>query len=170
MNRQLAALVLVAAAVAGCGSTTSTGTAGSGPGSAPSASPTLKGSPDPMKPSPGANGAPVGTLRVLPTTAPRALPHTQKRVSVPWRFVKLTDAGREVEIALQYGGCSSFSYIQVAQDSSAVQLTAWGSVPTSGKTICPAFEAILTGTVTLTAPLGSRELLHGPVSPGDLPQ
>jgi hypothetical protein len=170
MNKQLAALVLVAAAVAGCGSTTSTGTAASGPGSAPSASPTLKGSPDPMKPPTGANDAPVTAPRVLPTTAATPVAHSQKKVSLPWRFLKLTDGGRKVEVALQYGGCSSFSYMQVAQQGGAVQLTAWGSVPVSGKAICPAFEAILTGTVTLNAPLGSRQLFHGPVSPGDLPQ
>jgi hypothetical protein len=108
---------------------------------------------------------------VLPTTAGgTTLLHTQKRVSLPWRFVKLTDGGRKVEISLQYGGCNSFSYVQVAQQSSAVQLTVWGSMPASGKTICPAFEAILTGTVTLNAPLGSRQLLHASVAAGGLPQ
>jgi hypothetical protein len=165
MNKQLAALVLVAAAVAGCGSTTSTGTVASGSGNTPAKPPTLSGSPDPMKPPTG----PTGTPRVLPTTPATVVSHTQKRVSLPWRFLKLTDGGRKVEIALQYGGCSSFSYVQVAQQSGAVQLTVWGS-GASGKAICPAFEAIVTGTVTLTAPLGSRQLLHGPVSPGDLPQ
>jgi hypothetical protein len=170
MNKQLAALVLVAAAVAGCGSTTSSSTAASGPNHAPSASPTLSGSPDPMKPPKNASGSPTGTPRVLPTTATTALSHSQKRVSLPWRFLKLTDGGRKVEIALQYGGCSSFSYMQVAQQGGAVQLTAWGSVPVSGKTICPAFEAIVTGTVTLNAPLGSRQLLHGAVSASNLPQ
>jgi hypothetical protein len=170
MNKQLAALVLVAAAVAGCGTTTSSGTTASGPGSNPSASPTtLTGSPDPMKPPGDASGTQVGTPRVLPTTPRATLPRSQKKVSLPWRFLKLTDGGKKVEIALQYGGCSSFSYVQVAQQSGAVQLTVWGAVPVSATAICPAFEAILTGTVTLSAPLGSRQLLHGAVSAGSLP-
>jgi hypothetical protein len=123
-----------------------------------------------MKTPHDATGAPVGTPRVLPTTAASPVSHSQQRISLPWRFVKLTDGGRKVEISLQYGGCNSFSYVQVAQQSSAVQLTVWGSMPVSGKTICPAFEALVTGTVTLSAPLGSRQLLHGNISAGNLPQ
>jgi hypothetical protein len=168
MNKQLAALVLVAAAVAGCGSTTSTVGGAASPVPAPST--TLSGSPDPMKTPHDAAGTPAGAPRVLPTTAASPVSHSQKRVSLPWRFVKLTDGGKKVEISLQYGGCNTFSYVQVAQQSSAVQLTVWGSLPLSGKTICPAFEALVTGTVTLSAPLGSRQLLHGTVSVGNLPQ
>jgi hypothetical protein len=157
MNKQLAALVIVAAAVAGCGSTTSTASVGAGGGTSPSASPTPSGSPDPMQ----TQNSVSGTVRALPT-AIKPLQPNAKRISLPWRFVRMTDGGKKVEISLQYGGCTSFNYVQVVQGSSAVQLTVWGSA-SSGHTICPAFEAILNGTVTLNAPLGSRQLLHGVV-------
>jgi hypothetical protein len=159
MKKQLAALVIVAAAVAGCGSTTSTGSVGAGGGTTPSAGPTPSGSPDPMQ----TQHSVGGTVRSLPT-AIKPLPRTAKRLSLPWRFLRLTDGGKKVEISLQYGGCTAFSYVQVVQSSSAVQLTAWGSASGDSHAICPAFEAILNGTVTLSAPLGSRQLLHGLVS------
>jgi hypothetical protein len=158
MNKQLAGLVLVAAVVAGCGSTTSTATVTSGSGGA-STSPAPSGSPDPLK----TQAPTAGPVRALPTSAKPVL-RSQKRISLPWRFLRLTDGGKKVEIALQYGGCTSFSYVQVDQTSSAVQLTVWGAQPTNGRTICPAFEALVSGTVTLSAPLGSRQLLHGNIS------
>jgi hypothetical protein len=159
MNRQLAALVIVAAVVAGCGSTTSTTSGEAAGGAAPSASPTPSGSPDPMQTQPSAGG----TVRALPTTN-KPLPRTVKKVSLPWRFMRLIDGGKKVEISLQYGGCTGFNYVQVVESSTAVQLTAWGSTSGDSHAICPAFEAILNGTVTLSAPLGSRQLLHGLVS------
>jgi hypothetical protein len=166
MNKQLAALVIVAAAVAGCGSTTSTASVGAGGGTTPSASPTPSGSPDPMQTQQAAGG----TVRALPTASEPLQPNA-RRISLPWRFLRLTDGGKKVEISLQYGGCTSFNYVQVVQGSSAVQLTAWGSSSTTGHTICPAFEALVNGTVTLDAPLGSRQLLHGQVSlNGGLPR
>jgi hypothetical protein len=159
MNKQLAALVIVAAAVAGCGSTTSTTSVGAGGGTTPSAAPRPSGSPDPMQTQHSASG----TVRALPT-AIKPLPRDAKRLSLPWRFLRMTDGGKKVEISVQYGGCTSFNYVQVVQSSSAVQLTTWGSTSASSHTICPAFEALLNGTVTLSAPLGSRQLLHGLVS------
>jgi hypothetical protein len=159
MNKQLAALVLVAAAVAGCGSTTSTASTGAASGVGSSASPAPSGSPDPMQTQPAAGG----TIRALPTAA-KPLPSSAKPLSLPWRFLRMTDGGKKVEISLQYGGCTAFNYVQVVQGSKAVQLTVWGSTSASTKAICPAFEAIINGTVTLDAPLGSRQLLHGLVS------
>jgi hypothetical protein len=159
MNKQLAALVIVAAAVAGCGSTTSPTSVAAGGGTTPSASPRPSGSPDPLQTQPGA----IGAVRALPT-AIKPLPRTAKMISLPWRFVRLTDGGRKVEISLQYGGCTGFNYVQVVESPTAVQLTAWGSTSGDSHAICPAFEAILNGTVTLSAPLGSRQLLHGLVS------
>jgi hypothetical protein len=158
MNKQLAALVIVAAAVAGCGATTSTTSAGAGGGTSSSAAPTPSGSPDPMQ-----TQHSVGAVRSLPT-AIKPLPRTTKMISLPWRFMRLTDGGKKIEISLQYGGCTAFNYVQVVQSSKAVQLTAWGSTSGDSHAICPAFEAILNGTVTLSAPLGSRQLLHGLVS------
>jgi hypothetical protein len=158
MNKQLAALVIVAAAVAGCGSTTSTTSVAAG-GGTPSASPRPSGSPDPMQ----TQRSTIGAVRALPT-AIKPLPRTAKMISLPWRFVRLIDGGKKVEISLQYGGCTGFNYVQVVESSTAVQLTAWGSTSGDSHAICPAFEAILNGTVTLSAPLGSRQLLHGLVS------
>jgi hypothetical protein len=158
MNKQLAALVIVAAAVAGCGSTTSTTSVAAG-GGTPSASPRPSGSPDPMQ----TQRSTIGAVRALPT-AIKPLPRTAKMISLPWRFVRLIDGGKKIEISLQYGGCTGFNYVQVVQSSTAVQLTAWGSTSGDSHAICPAFEAILNGTVTLSAPLGSRQLLHGLVS------
>jgi hypothetical protein len=159
MNKQLAGLVLVAAVAAGCGSATSTASVTSGGASGSSTSPAPSGSPDPL----ATQSAPAGPVRALPTSAKSVL-SSQKRISLPWRFVRLTDGGKKVEISLQYGGCMSLSYVQVVQTSGAVQLTVWGTQPKSGKTICPAFEALINGTVTLSAPLGSRQLLHGAIS------
>jgi hypothetical protein len=99
----------------------------------------------------------------LPTSA-APVPATQKRISLPWRFLRLTDGGTKVEISLEHTGCTTFDYVQVAEASSAVEITVWGTRPLSGHTICPALAAIVNGTVTLSAPLGSRQLLHGLVS------
>jgi hypothetical protein len=159
MNKQLAGLVLLAAVAAGCGTTTSTATVGSPGSSSPSAGATPAGSPDPLK----TQTAPVGSVRVLPTTA-TPLPPSDKPVSLPWRFIRLADGGTKVEISLLYGGCTALNYVQVLQQSSAVEITVWGTEPISSKTICPALEAVVSGTVTLSAPLGSRQLLHGLVA------
>jgi hypothetical protein len=159
MNKQLAALVLVAAVVAGCGSTTSNSSVTSGGAGSPSASPSPSGSPDPLQ----TQRSTTSAARVLPTSAVPLL-RSQKRISLPWRFLRLADGGRKVEISFGYGGCTSFGYVQVNQQPTGVEITVWGAEPISSKAICPALAAIVNGTVTLSAPLGSRQLLHGLVS------
>jgi hypothetical protein len=108
---------------------------------------------------------PIGTGRVLPTVPPStpATPPTHL-LSLPWQFLRLTDGGKQVEISLTYGGCTTFEYAQVAQGPRSVEITTWGTSTATRRTVCPAFAAILHGTVTLDAPLGSRQLLHGPVA------
>jgi hypothetical protein len=158
MKKLLATLILVAAAVAGCGSSSSGQTVSpGGPGGSP-VSPTGSASPDPLTPHTPAPGA----ARVLPTTAPASVT-SGGRVSLPWEFMRLADGGKQVEISLQYGGCMTFDYVQVEQGTGSVEITVWGITHAGQDTICPAFEAILRGTITLDAPLGSRQLLHGPV-------
>jgi hypothetical protein len=167
MRKQLATVILVAAAVAGCGSSSSSatlGTGGSSPAPVPSGLPAPIGSPspDPLI----THGPSITPGRVLPTTPP-STPVDQKRlVSLPWQFLRLADGGKQIEISLDYGGCTSFNYAQVEQGTSSVQLTMWGTTTATAHTVCPAFEAILRGTITLDAPLGTRQLFHGPVSRG----
>jgi hypothetical protein len=160
-------VVLVAAAIAGCGSSSSSGALSSG-GSSPS--PVPSGLPAPVgSPSPDpliTHGPSITPSRVLPT-APASAPATQL-VSLPWQFLSLADSGRQVVISLDYGGCTAFDYVQVEQTSSSVEITAWGTHSATTHTVCPAFEAILRGAVALDAPLGSRQLLHGPVSRGGI--
>ena len=166
MRKQLATVVLVAAAIAGCGSSSSSATLGSGgssPAPVPSGLPAPVGSPSP---DPLITRGPSITApaRVLPTTPPST--PSQRLVSLPWQFLRLTDGGKQIEISLDYGGCTSFDYAQVEQGPSSVEITTWGSTTATTHTVCPAFEAILRGTITLDAPLGSRQLFHGPVSRG----
>jgi hypothetical protein len=157
MKKQLATVILVAAAVAGCGSSPSTQTVSPGGSGGSTVTPT--GSPDPLT----SHAAAPGAGRLLPTTAPSPAA-VGKRVSLPWQFVRLADGGKQVQISFQYGGCMTFNYAQVEQGTRAVEITLWGTTSAGQRTICPAFEAILRGTVTLDTPLASRQLLHGPVT------
>jgi hypothetical protein len=169
MRKQLATVVLVAAAIAGCGSSSSSGTlgsAGSSPSPVPSGLPAPVGSPSP---DPLITHAPAITpSRVLSTTPPST--PGKHLVSLPWQFLTLADGGKQVEISLNYGGCMAFDYVQVQQGASSVEITAWGTSTATSHTVCPAFEAILRGTVALDAPLGSRQLLHAPISRSRLAQ
>jgi hypothetical protein len=163
MRKQLAGLILVAAAVAGCGSTSSSatlGSSGSSPSPVPSGVPAPIGSPspDPLK----THGPSITPARVLPTTPP-ATP-SGHMVSLPWQFLRLANGGKQIEISLDYGGCTSFNYAQVQQGTGSVEVTVWGTSTATSHTICPAFEAILRGSITLDSSLGTRQLLHGPVS------
>ncbi|HEX3907808.1 MAG TPA: hypothetical protein VHW92_07735 [Mycobacteriales bacterium] len=101
---------------------------------------------------------------MLPTTPPST--PAKNLVSLPWQFLRLADGGKQIEISLDYGGCTSFDYLQVQQGTGSVEITAWGTHTATSHTVCPAFEAILRGAVALDAPLGSRQLFHGPVSRG----
>lgn len=158
MNKQLATVILVAAAVAGCGTSSSSGSLQSVGSSSVSPSPTRSVSPSaPVTP------APFSHPQVLRTTAPSP-PPTRIRVSLPWQLLRVGDGGRQVQVAVDYGGCTTFDYAQVVQRSDSVEITTWGLAPRSMRAICPMFEAVLRGTITLAAPLGSRQLVHGAVA------
>jgi hypothetical protein len=168
MRKQLATVILVAAAVAGCGSSSSSvtlGSSGSSPAPVPSGLPAPSGSPSP---DPLITHAPSAIVpgRVLPTTPPASVADRKRLISLPWEFMRLANGGKQIQISLDVGGCTSFDFVEVQQGSSSVEITTWGTNAATTHTVCPAFEAILRGTVTLDAPLGSRKLFHGPVSRG----
>jgi hypothetical protein len=162
MKKLLAALAVAGLAATGCGASSSGGAADAAPPASGPTQPPPAGSPSPD---------PLTTRSVPPITNPRALRTTpvdlasgKKLVSIPWQFVALSNSGKTINIQVQYGGCTAFDYVEVQQTSSSVEITAWGSRSTDTHVMCPAFVALLRGTVTLDAPLGSRQLLHAPIS------
>lgn len=149
----------VALVVAGCGSAGSTGSAGSAATLSPRGQ--VSGSPDPLQP---ADSRPLGTVRVTPLSqAATEPPAAGPLQSVPWRYTGSSDGGRVIGVALEYGGCTTFSHAVVRQTSAAVEIQTYTSTRRLSSTaVCPDLARVLHGSVTLDAALGSRELLHGP--------
>jgi hypothetical protein len=161
MKRQLAALVLLAATVSACGTSSSSPGASEGPPAGlGSGSLTGTPTPDPLTPM---SPPPVGQIQALRTTA-APMTSSTRLMSIPWQFLRLADGGRKVEILLEYGGCTSFDYAQVAQESGSVEITTWASTPISRTAICPALAAVLRGSITLHAPVSSLSPLSRTLS------
>jgi hypothetical protein len=156
----LAIGLVVMALGAGCGSGSTQAT---GPGgSPPTAAPSLAGSPDPLQP-PSHIVAPVTVHSLSTTSTPPAVASGHKRVSAPWTYLGTRNGGKSIVIQFHAGGCQSFSGVQVVPTASAVQVTVWESQPTHPR-VCPQFVQVLNGSITLARPIGSRTLLHAPLS------
>lgn len=82
--------------------------------------------------------------------------------STPWQAVGVV----ERDITIRYvagGGCSAFEGVRVVQAAASVEV--WTAVRTDhGAQACAAYLAIGATTIHLAAPLGTRALLHAPVS------
>lgn len=132
---------------------------------------------------PGSDLSPVGTPSADPLTAPATAPTShpgaivvtpqpaitvtpppeQVRTSIPWSLQELSTDGRQATIGYQSGGgCTTATGVGVTQSSTSVQLTVWGE--TSGQFNCTTQLQHSSVAVTLDPPLGSRALLHAPVS------
>ena len=131
----------------------------------------------------GSDLSPVGTPSADPLTAPATAPTShpgvivvtpqpavtvtpppeQVRTSIPWTLQELSTDGRQATIGYQSGGgCTTATGVEVTQSSTGVQLTVWGE--TSGHFSCTTQLQHSSVVVILDPPLGSRALLHAPVS------
>lgn len=112
--------------------------------------------PDPLTPP----GLPKGAA--APRVAPRATAYDSGDTVGTWQLLELRDGGRELVIRYsQGGGCDVAKGVLVLETSHKVAL-----VPMYVEPHTPCFTSdgrhIPTAVVTLSAPLGSRELLHLP--------
>jgi hypothetical protein len=82
--------------------------------------------------------------------------------STPWEFVRATGTTLTIRYVAG-GGCSAWRGVRVAQAAKSVEL--WTTVQTDhGQQACADYLATGSATIQLTRPLGSRRLLHAPVS------
>lgn len=113
--------------------------------------------------SPIPSSAPNGLLG--PTTPAKMLSADETRglESTPWTVVSA--AGTKVTIKfVAGGGCRAWKGVRVRQTARSVEI--WTTVKDSGGSqACPAALLIGESTIRLTQPLGTRHLLHAPVSP-----
>jgi hypothetical protein len=115
----------------------------------------LSGSVDPLSPTP----APTRADPLRRFTSAGAVGMT----SVPWRFAGVSADGRVVTLTWVTGGCVRVGY-EVDETTTDVRVQvviAPASLP-SGM-ICASDLIAGAGTITLSQPLGDRQLLHGPV-------
>lgn len=82
--------------------------------------------------------------------------------STPWQL--LSEDGRSLLIKyVAGGGCSSWKGVRVQETSTSVEI--WTAVKTStGPQACSDELRLGASRITLTTPLGSRSLLHAPIS------
>jgi hypothetical protein len=111
---------------------------------------------------------PVGvvgaSLSALPTA--KSVPATQSAglVSMPWRLADAASKSSSLNVAWVTGDgyCLTPRGFTVTESPTKVTLTAW-SAARPGQTACPDNARLATDVVQLSAPLGSRQLIHGPV-------
>jgi hypothetical protein len=90
-----------------------------------------------------------------------------RMVSMPWRLAALPDGGGSVDLLAMVGDgtCTVPVGVQVAETSDTVQVWIW-SRQRAGRGDCAAQGQLQRLLVPLKQPLGSRTLLHAPVSSG----
>jgi poly(3-hydroxybutyrate) depolymerase len=87
-----------------------------------------------------------------------------RRVSVPWSLIRVQ--GRRLTIESVSGGCESFDRGSAKETSQKVTIALYNLLRRQAGEACTA-DAILTrSTIILDHPLGSRQLVHAPVTPG----
>jgi hypothetical protein len=82
--------------------------------------------------------------------------------AVDWKIVSSDPASRIITVDATFGGCSTFSRVEVSETSELVRITA--VVRTSGD-VCKAVGRGQVVTATLRRPLGDRTILGGCVPP-----
>ena len=111
--------------------------------------------------------APDASLRPdsKPPTPARTLSAAQTRglESTPWQLV--SQNGQALRIRYVAGGsCYRWSGVRVQETAKSVEI--WTTTkPPKGDPACLLLLTVSSSTITLRNPLGSRTLLHAPVSP-----
>lgn len=108
-----------------------------------------------------------GLLSSLPSPSPaNTVPGGDDSIllSLPWRFVKSVPdmASIDVMYVVGDGSCVKAAGFRVIETSQTVELLALSQIDNSQQS-CPAKVVIGYVEVKLSAPLGDRRLLHGPV-------
>jgi hypothetical protein len=81
--------------------------------------------------------------------------------STPWRFSSLSPDGTTVIVTWATGSCAIAGYEVIESDEAMqLQILIGHRTPPSGF-ICTAELTTAAGSVVLSRPLGSRQLLHG---------
>jgi hypothetical protein len=95
-------------------------------------------------------------------------------ISTPWRLLR--EASKMLVVLAAAGGCLEFDHMAVDEDESTVTLTALGRSQTpeeradGTQTTCTTELSLEVAAACLKAPLGDRELVHAPISPGREPK
>ncbi|MDQ1575423.1 MAG: hypothetical protein QOH55_573 [Microbacteriaceae bacterium] len=88
---------------------------------------------------------------------------TRTLTSMPWKFITLTNGGRD--LTLVYGPVDGYCTVSkgfaVAYSKTSVEVWALGKTDTS-QTACAASFVRVVATVRLKEPLGDRTLIHAP--------
>jgi hypothetical protein len=83
--------------------------------------------------------------------------------SMPWAFISQDAAQLRIVYITGDGSCTQLAGVQVEQTDTSVSITVWSTTDQS-QTDCPSTLMGGSGTVTLNAALGDRDLIHAPVS------
>ena len=95
-------------------------------------------------------------------------PKTPQVVSLPWAVISTTSPTR-IELAVDSGGCTRFTHLDVRATSTEVAVTAVGEDDSAGDP-CALILHVQRTILRLTSPLDGRQLVHRQRSPGwDLP-
>ncbi len=112
--------------------------------------------------SPIPSSGPTGSLRATAPAKRLSADETRGLESTPWRVV--SEGGDQLEIEyIAGGGCSEWKGIRVHETSKRVEI--WTAVKTShASQACPSDLLLGESTIRLAQPLGTRRLLHAPLS------
>lgn len=107
-------------------------------------------------------------LRAMPTSPPAQIisdTSDPRLVSMPWRLVAVTGGGARLDVMFVVGDgvCTVARGFQVVEQPTSVELVAVSENVQTDEEACPALGKLGRVTITLSAALGSRALLHAPV-------
>jgi hypothetical protein len=84
------------------------------------------------------------------------------RISLPWSILEVR--GNSLLVRVEYGGCAEFDQFKTHETSSRVTIAALAVAPVASADVCRPDRQRADHEVRLEAPLGSRVLVHVPVT------
>jgi hypothetical protein len=101
-----------------------------------------------------------GVRLASPTLASRAL--VADWTSLPWVVVE--ESKREITLRATEGGCAVFDQFRMHESDNQILIAAIAVRPRADNSICNASMGYVYRTLQLEAPMGSRRLVHAPVT------
>lgn len=89
--------------------------------------------------------------------------HT-RLVSVPWSLAP--SEGLRLVIMSESGGCESFDHARAKETIQQVTVAVHNLLTRKAGEACPADAIVVRSTITLRDPVGTRKLVHAPLTPG----